>query len=282
MDNHPTLDGLVTTLFATNALSSWQIFEDKRNIVHLRLRFTKQDTNVSSDDQNTSFRRKSDNQVKRDRERARRHKDSRTSSPIRDRPPTRASKNTFIEKPRDSESTALSEPVPSVEVSPVRGSQFTLSTESLDHSKLADCTANLSTSLHTSVNNLELLDQHDDDNIKSLNSECVFSDAEISHVDDNLPPESDISTEFDITKLETEIIYISKHDKFHKWLAITKCDKCWNRYAFYDIDTKGPWALYCPSPDHTWSDYVCSDCYSKTVHFKKQCKMRVVKFIREK
>ena len=119
MDNYPTLDALVNTLFATNELSSWQIFEDKRNFVHLRLRFTKQDINVSSDDQNASFRRKSAKQVKRDRERVSRHKDSRTSSPIRERPPTRASMNAPIEEPRNAESTALSESVLSVDMSSV-------------------------------------------------------------------------------------------------------------------------------------------------------------------
>ena len=155
------------------------------------------------------------------------------------------------------------------------GSQFsTDTTESLGHSTLADCT-DLSASLHTSMDNLD-----HDHNINSMNTD--FLDPEISHANDS-PPESVTATEFDIKTLDTEIIHISKHDKFQKWLAITKCDKCWNRYAFYDIDyTKGPWALYCPSSDHRWSEYVCSDCYPKTVHFRKKCKMRVVKFIRKK
>ena len=118
------------------------------------------------------------------------------------------------------------------------------------------------------------------DNIEDLNSKFEISNTEILATEclDNNP-----CNEFDISKLNTEVIYIPKKDKFHNWLSIIKCNKCWNQYAFYEIDyLKGPWALYCPSSDHRWSEYICSDCYVKSVHFRKNCKMQVVRFVREK
>ena len=190
---------------------------------------------------------------------------------MRDRTPTRAS----TEKPRDAE-FSLSDSTTCLEVSTVCASQTDLcsTTYSVNYSELAD--TNLSASMHSSVNDIDsILDQHECETVKSVNSELK---------DDKSPLEStDFDKEFDITKLDIEDIHISKNDKFHKWLAITKCDKCWNRYAFYEIDySKGPWALYCPSPDHRWSEYVCSDCFPKTQHFRKHCKMRVVRFVRDK
>ena len=41
-----------------------------------------------------------------------------------------------------------------------------------------------------------------------------------------------IDTQFDISKLDTETIYLSRNEKFHKVLAHTKCYKCWNTFQY--------------------------------------------------
>ena len=45
MDDNPTLKVLMESLFSTNALASWNIFNDKNGCV-VRLRFTKFDEDV--------------------------------------------------------------------------------------------------------------------------------------------------------------------------------------------------------------------------------------------
>ena len=85
----------------------------------------------------------------------------------------------------------------------------------------------------------------------SVIPECNLLENIKAHSNNELLANSNIVPKLDIRTLDTEIVYIPRNDKFQKWLAITKCDKCLNRYGFYEIDyDEGPWALYCPSPDH--------------------------------
>ena len=99
MDQHHTLDMLMKSLFDQNVLSSWQIYEDKRNFVHVRLRFTKHDNTLSPSDLNASFHRKSESQSQRDRGRRDRHRELRTRPVTRSQAPHDIS----IEMPRTSE-----------------------------------------------------------------------------------------------------------------------------------------------------------------------------------
>ena len=76
MKQHKSLNLLMDTLFANNSLTNWSIYEEKSGNIVVRLRFTKiedggNDTNVI---RSQSFRKKSEAQAKRDRERAARHR----------------------------------------------------------------------------------------------------------------------------------------------------------------------------------------------------------------
>ena len=62
MDKHTKLNMLLSSLFESNALSTWIIFEDKSGIVNVRLRFTKCGDMDSVE--NVSFWRKSEGQRK--------------------------------------------------------------------------------------------------------------------------------------------------------------------------------------------------------------------------
>ena len=84
MESHTTLDSLMRSLFETNELASWQIFEDKKNIIHLRLRFTKDSALLNEKspvDISKIPANKSQSQLTRNRIRANRHKESLILSP---------------------------------------------------------------------------------------------------------------------------------------------------------------------------------------------------------
>ena len=67
----------MNSLFANNDLRNWSIFEEKNGAIVVRLRFNNSDTNsVNVRASHVSFKRKSENQLQRDRKRAVRHKDS--------------------------------------------------------------------------------------------------------------------------------------------------------------------------------------------------------------
>ena len=103
MEDNPTLKVLLDSLFSTNALSSWNIYNDKNNCVNVRLRFTKLDE--ENNIENVSFRRKSDNQVRRDRQRAAHHQ---TTQIARSKTEDKNS-DVSLELPRFTEETFVSE-----------------------------------------------------------------------------------------------------------------------------------------------------------------------------
>ena len=123
MESHTTLDSLMRSLFETNELASWQIFEDKKNIVHLRLRFTKNSVLIdekSPVDISKLPANKSQSQLSRNKERANRHKESLKSSPRITRSSNKDS-NKNVEILRCDENQ-LSDMTHVVDVSPVLGS----------------------------------------------------------------------------------------------------------------------------------------------------------------
>ena len=80
MDSHTTLNMLLDSLFRQNSLNNWNIFEDKTGSVVVKLRFSPSSTKTNGHIDNDSkcvplsYRRKSDSQVKRDHDRAARHR----------------------------------------------------------------------------------------------------------------------------------------------------------------------------------------------------------------
>ena len=140
----------------------------------------------------------------------------------------------------------------------------------MDHDSLAESTVTDQSGAARPYT--EQLNEQESEAENALDSLCTISDTKISQENNESVQEfADIDTQFDISKLDIETIYLSRNEKFHKVLAHTKCYKCWNRYGFYDIDyNNGPWALYCSSPEHKWSEYVCSNCYLKSAHFTKK------------
>ena len=108
MDKHPTLDMLLSSLFSTNALSNWSIFDDKNGCVNVRLRFTKCDE--SNKTEHVSFRRKSQNQLNRDRERERAiHHQNTESTRILKSHKSDTNEDLSTELPRSSEENVVSD-----------------------------------------------------------------------------------------------------------------------------------------------------------------------------
>ena len=69
----------MNSLFANNHLRNWSIFEEKNGAIVVRLRFDDSVTNSENESTNgthVSFKRKSERQMRRDRNRAARHKDT--------------------------------------------------------------------------------------------------------------------------------------------------------------------------------------------------------------
>ena len=75
MDKHATLNMLLSSLFENNQLHNWSIFEDNSDFINVRIRFTKHE-DTAEPAQNISYRRVSEAQSKRSRERAARHRDA--------------------------------------------------------------------------------------------------------------------------------------------------------------------------------------------------------------
>ena len=74
MEKHTTLSMLLSSLFAKNNLKNWTIYEDNSEFINVRIRFTKCEDSESVD--NMSYRRVSEAQTRRNRERAARHRDA--------------------------------------------------------------------------------------------------------------------------------------------------------------------------------------------------------------
>ena len=97
------------TLFSTNALSNWSIFEDKNGIINVRLRFTKCDETNTVEP--ASFCRKSDTQMKRDRDRAGRYRNAHAGRITRSQA-SEQNVDDSLELPRCSEEHFISELAP--------------------------------------------------------------------------------------------------------------------------------------------------------------------------
>ena len=106
MDNHPTLDMPLRSLFSTNALSNWSIFDDKNGCINVRLRFTKCDETNKAE--HVSFRRKSQNQLNRDRERAIHHQNTESTRILRSHK-SDTNEDISAELPRSSEENVVSD-----------------------------------------------------------------------------------------------------------------------------------------------------------------------------
>ena len=111
MEKHRTLNTLLSSLFVNNMLKHWTIFQERSGSILVKLRFTNTEdindtvnNNGITDQSPIAFRRKSAQQVERDRDRALRHKDARTGVHTR----SMAS----IEQPRSAEPDVLSSTVP--------------------------------------------------------------------------------------------------------------------------------------------------------------------------
>ena len=120
MNDHPTLKMLLSSIFSTNSLSNWSIFEDKNGQVNVRLRFSKHEES-SEVEHTVSYRRKSDAQVKRDRDRAIHHRNRPTCDGriTRSRASEHSKDDIVSELPRCSEEFSASESTPLALDSPV-------------------------------------------------------------------------------------------------------------------------------------------------------------------
>ena len=112
MEEHKTLKMLLSSIFESNDLTNWTIFEEKSGSIVVKIRFTNSDKNEHSSDTATpspiSYKKKSDNQMRRDQDRMARHQE-REAVMTR----SRTSVNeTSVELPRFSESDSVSEPAP--------------------------------------------------------------------------------------------------------------------------------------------------------------------------
>ena len=87
----------------------WSIFEDKNGLVNVRIRFTKCDEDNTNE---ASFRRISDKQVKRNRQRAIRHQNNRAEARITKSQASEQNLDISTELPRGLEDTFISETVP--------------------------------------------------------------------------------------------------------------------------------------------------------------------------
>ena len=146
-------------LFTNNCLKNWSIFEETSGSTVVRLRFTKNgDNNVVTSPQ--SFRRKSETQAQRDRDRAARHRDARTGATTRSQ--ASADRTLASESPelaRHSETISAGNTAPSLEVSPVQlnASAECFDPESVDHNSAA---GDGSTNGNTSLLSLESMDTY--------------------------------------------------------------------------------------------------------------------------
>ena len=153
MESHTTLDSLMRSLFETNELASWQIFEDKKNIVHLRLRFTKNSVLMNEKspvDISKIPANKSPSQLSRNKERADRHKESLKPSPRITRSSNKDNKNVDIVR---SEEKQLSDMTHVIDVSHVL-----VSPQSDDDSLLKSVSLNQSPDALTPAMRLQTLD----------------------------------------------------------------------------------------------------------------------------
>ena len=132
MEGHNTLNMLMNSLFANNNLRNWSIFEEKNGAIVVRLRFDSSDTNSENDTagkSHVSYKKKSESQLRRDRNRAARHnnafvRDETRSESVQD--------STSPELPRHAEQIIISDTTP-LDFSPVQLSPSATSLRPVNH-----------------------------------------------------------------------------------------------------------------------------------------------------
>ena len=240
MDQHTTLNMLMDSLFNANSLKNWSIFEDSNENIIVRLRFTKQeDTNVVPSPQ--SFRRKSDAQVQRDRDRAARHRSARTEMVTRSRAATGLTNDVSIEEPRHIKTILNSEtgPLEISHISELNASAESFSPESvsLDMTAGGLCADNNDSLL--SVDSIEL---------ETVNT----SDITETHLECEQPIDDVLCAS------------VKDHPKHANKCKKIRCMGCHNRFtggtAVYNIKM-----MRCEKCKVT----MCEDCYEQSRHYSE-------------
>ena len=183
MERHGTLNTLLDSLFTSNQLKNWTIFEEKSGSILVKLRFTNTDMDSNTatvTESPIAFKRKSCKQVSRDRERAARHKDARVGATTRG---MASAYPTSPELPRSAETDSISKTVP-----------LDISADSvLNRSTLSVCSAmrDRSLSCDNSINSLD----HNNDSTTLTYSEDIANEQTHSETDslsdsdsDDMPP----------------------------------------------------------------------------------------------
>ena len=253
MDKHPTLDMLLSSLFASNILSNWSIYDDKNGCVNVRLRFTKCDDIKT---EHVSFRRKSQNQLNRDRERAIHHKTDKNtqSTRILRSHMSDVNEDEPLELPRSSEENCASDmahvysPV-SVQMDP-EAEIYVPCSSPVNHDESADFPSTPehlapenSAAYHTS--DVESIDTTDD--LEQFNQESDVSASDTVKVSESNKPRKYCKKE-----------YVVHMKKIKSQFKEVRCHRC------YTSDTVAKHVelikmFYCS----TCRVYICEKCYPK-------------------
>ncbi len=199
-----TLEVLLSTLFDKDELKSWQIFEERSGTVMVKLRFTgshggghAQSTMTGTGNMEpSSYKRKSDKQVKRDRQRAVNHQDNiHSKEGVITR--SKSAKSDCIEQPRHEDMCISLRDLNPLSCSPeiVEPDSPTCSHASVttDSNTTPVLTADQLTESFTSVNSIpeNTRNYAEDENVEE-NDTCLSSDSDDERAIDK-PPERQCS-----------------------------------------------------------------------------------------
>ena len=250
MDNYKTLNVLLDALFDNNCLQNWSVFEEISGSTVVKLRFTKSMNSESEVSHHQSFRRKSDSQIQRDRNRAVRHRADRTGVTTRRQASAgmEAVVNESPEQSRDPETIYDSEPGP-LEVSPM---QLDPAAPMFDPESL----------IHNS--DIEDSDSQDLDQITERGNVCAEALSELSDVNITMPTMEN-ETFLEMPSQSKRKTAKHKHTAFRDIL----CVKCVTsiRIATHVDKIK---MLRCQKCKVN----ICENCYEQSKHFY-ECKERV-------
>ena len=260
MEQYTMLNVTLTELFRQNSLKNWSIFDDVINgSTIVKLRFTKSsDCEIDTTPQH--FRRKSDSQVARDRDRAARHQTRGVMTRSRAAAAEKVPSAEILRRDSSSETVRSLESCSSVQLNPLAAnfSPQPSGLESVDRG--SNNIANISISSIESqevempvVNDADAQELHNgEQNDEILNSSNEVLAETIQS--DNLSRNT--------ACVKTKPKYISKDKKF-------QCKNCHNRFtggtADYNIKV-----YYCWKCKIT----ICGLCYPKSKHYF-QCRNRV-------
>ena len=250
MEGHDTLNMLMNSLFANNELRNWSIFEEKNGAIVVKLRFENSVTNSENNSRNhVSFKRKSESQMQRDRNRAARRRNTYMASA------TSVQDGSSTELPRHSERNSISDTTP-LDFSPVQlslsATSFTPDTRSVKRDSEQQIQG-LSTKLNSSFVSMSSLD------INSLTCEEVSSAIETHSDNEFANVDSDAAVSFPPVPDE-----ISRAGYYNDSVDSYKCldEAC----SYGPKDLVGVCFVNISICHKCKNVYICDECLSKGRH----------------